>query len=89
MNSSKPPKNYLRTILLIIYIQYVAFAAVMSTTSATTSTSTTPTTPLSTAKTPLTFTQPTFNFDFSSMRDRSTAQAAMTDARSNWGNFFA
>ena len=34
------------------------------------------------------FTQPTFNFDFSSVMDRSSAASAMTDARSNWGTFF-
>lgn len=34
------------------------------------------------------FTQPTFNFDFSSLMDRKSAQDAMSQTRSNWGNFF-
>lgn len=34
------------------------------------------------------FSQPTFNFDFSSLTDRKSAQDAMAQTRSNWGNFF-
>lgn len=34
------------------------------------------------------FTQPTFNFDFSSLTNRKSAQDAMAQTRSNWGNFF-
>lgn len=34
------------------------------------------------------FTQPSFNFDFSSMTNRGTAASAMTDVRNNWGTFF-
>lgn len=34
------------------------------------------------------FTQPTFNFDFSSMNNRNQAQSAMTQARSSWDSFF-
>jgi hypothetical protein len=45
----------------------------MSTKPATTTTTTTSKLPTST-----TWTQPTFNFDFSSMSDRSTAQNAMS-----------
>lgn len=90
MNFTEHPKNILNILLIIIYIQYVGFAAVINTTSTTKTTSTpiTQTIPLTTSKSSLAFTQPTFNFDFSSMRDRSTAQTAMTDARANWGNFF-
>lgn len=35
------------------------------------------------------FEQPTFNFDFSSLRDQGSAKGAMTDMRSSWGNFFS
>lgn len=34
------------------------------------------------------FTQPTLNFDFTSMMDRTSAANAMNAARSNWGSFF-
>lgn len=34
------------------------------------------------------FTQPTFNFDFSSMNNRNQAQTAMNQARSSWDSFF-
>lgn len=34
------------------------------------------------------FTQPTFNFDFSSLTNRKSAADAMAQTRTNWGNFF-
>lgn len=42
----------------------------------------------STISTPSPFTQPTFNFDFGGLTDRKSAQDAMAQTRSNWGNFF-
>ena len=87
MSPTRPIKNYLLTILFIILIHNVAYAAVMSTISST-STPAPTTTTAPAPKISTSFTQPTFNLDFSSMRDRSTAQTAMTDARTNWGNFF-
>lgn len=87
MSPTRLIKNYLFTIVFIILIHNVAYAAVMETKSST-STPAPITVAAPAPKISTTFAQPTFNLDFSSMRDRSTAQAAMTDARTNWGNFF-
>ena len=83
MSPTRPIKNYLLALVFIILIHNVAYAAVMAT-----KTTSTPALTTAAPKISTTFTQPTFNLDFSSMRDRSTAQTAMNDARTNWGNFF-
>ena len=87
MSPTRPIKNYLLNIVFIILIHNVAYAAVMEA-KISTSTPAPATTTATTPKISTVFTQPTFNLDFSSMRDRSAAQTAMTDARTNWGNFF-
>lgn len=86
MKAAKAKTRHLYIIALVILTQYTVLGALMGTTATSSSQPATVTT--TTTKPSLTFTQPTFNFDFGSMRDRSTAQNAMTQARSNWGNFF-
>lgn len=86
MKSHQVNKKHIQIILLLSILQFYAIAAVMDSTSLPMSTK--PTTTTSKLPTSTTWTQPTFNFDFSSMSDRSTAQNAMTSARTNWGTFF-
>lgn len=66
------------TIWILALVILVANSAVMepATTSSTNKQSSSP------------FTQPTFDFDFSSMVNRKSAQNTMDQARSNWGTFF-
>lgn len=90
MTSDQVNKKHIQIILLFSILQFYAIAAVMDSTSLPMSTKPITTTTTTTSKLPTstTWTQPTFNFDFSSMSDRSTAQNAMTSARTNWGTFF-
>jgi len=74
-------KKGIQIILLLAIFQFYVYGAVINTASSRS-------TPTSTSASPLRLTQPTFNFDFSSMTDRRGAQNAMTQARTNWGSFF-
>ncbi len=83
-------KKRIQIILLLAILQFNVYGAVINTTSSLLTPTSTTISPLISQTSTLasTWTQPTFNFDFSSLADRNSTQNAMTQARTNWSSFF-